>query len=328
MNDQLLRGFAGLPGACFRRPALLAALLLGGGQAGAGNGPPPQLQVPELLEVSGLAASLRSPGWFWVHNDSGNPPRLYAIDVQGRLRQTVNLRAENRDWEDIAAFAWHGEPWLAVADTGDNLHWYRQSRILLLTEPLPVPEPSSIGVARRIVFDYPDGRPDVEAMAVDAQAGQILLLEKIRPPARLYALDLEGPEQQQAQLLGEMPDWWPEPPTPVETIGDSRYRGAATAMDLSRDDLHLAVLTGTHWMVFSRSPGESWSQALQRRPCSGRIRQPGQPRWRTIFEALAWDAQDRLWISGEAPEPPLLSVYPAPLCAAGGAASASPPSGD
>lgn len=273
-------------------------------------GPTPRVQLAELSEISGLAASLRTPGWFWVHNDSGNPARLYALDEQARLRQIVEVRAENRDWEDIAAFRWHDEPWLAIADTGANFALRRRSVILLLREPVPVPEPSSIGVARRIVFDYPQGMRDVEAMAVDAAAGQILLLEKIRPPAVLYALDLNGPQQQRAQPIATLPDWWPEPPTPVETVGDRRYRGAATAMDLSADGRRLAVLTSTHWMVFRRVPGESWNTVLQRRPQIGRLRTHAEPLRSTIFEAICWDAQGRLHISGEDAAAPLLTVDP------------------
>ena len=38
-----------------------------------------------ITESSGLAASLLHPGVLWTHNDSGNPPRIYAIDPDGSL---------------------------------------------------------------------------------------------------------------------------------------------------------------------------------------------------------------------------------------------------
>jgi hypothetical protein len=38
--------------------------------------------VPELSEGSGVAASLRSPGRLWAHNDSGEPV-LVALDPKG-----------------------------------------------------------------------------------------------------------------------------------------------------------------------------------------------------------------------------------------------------
>ena len=38
---------------------------------------------PELRESSGLAVSRTQPGVLWSHNDSGDAPTLYAIDVKG-----------------------------------------------------------------------------------------------------------------------------------------------------------------------------------------------------------------------------------------------------
>jgi len=111
-------------------------------------------------------------------------------------------------------------------------------------------------------------------------------------------------------VLATLPDWWPEPDTPVETIGDRRYRGAPTAMDLSADGRRLAILTSTHWMVFDRQPHESWNAALQRQPRIGRVRSQEQPWRRTIFEALGWGADGQLRISGERLPAALLHVHP------------------
>ena len=45
-----------------------------------------------LIEVSGIAASRRVAGRWWVHNDSGDGPYLYAIDASGALQGVVALR--------------------------------------------------------------------------------------------------------------------------------------------------------------------------------------------------------------------------------------------
>ena len=59
---------------------------------------------PELRESSGLAVSRMQPGVLWSHNDSGDAPTLYAIDVKGHLLATVAVaNVVARDWEDIAA---------------------------------------------------------------------------------------------------------------------------------------------------------------------------------------------------------------------------------
>ena len=39
----------------------------------------------ELQESSGLAISRTQPGVLWSHNDSGDGPTLYAIDMSGKL---------------------------------------------------------------------------------------------------------------------------------------------------------------------------------------------------------------------------------------------------
>ncbi|HNT88181.1 MAG TPA: WD40 repeat domain-containing protein, partial [Candidatus Hydrogenedentes bacterium] len=40
-------------------------------------------QWPALTEISGLLDSRQNPGVFWVHNDSGDAPRLYALSHTG-----------------------------------------------------------------------------------------------------------------------------------------------------------------------------------------------------------------------------------------------------
>lgn len=271
----------------------------------------PRVVDPDIAELSGCARSRLNPQRLWVHNDSGNPARLFAIDPQGRVQQRVDIDdAEARDWEDIASFRWHGAPYLAIADTGDNFSLRAQVEVLLLPEP---PSGASRAFPQRTIrFRYPDGAHDVEALAIDVAAGDILLLEKQRPPARLYRLALNGPEQQLAQPVATLPDWWSEPPTPVETIGAQHYRGAVSAMDLSDDGRHLAMLTSTHWMVFTREPGESWQQALARAPQIARIPRPAAPP-QTIYEALCWADDGGLWISGERLPSPLLYIAPGAL---------------
>jgi hypothetical protein len=44
---------------------------------------------PPLNELSGIARSRAYPGVWWVHNDSGDEPRLFAIDAEGRVVMPV-----------------------------------------------------------------------------------------------------------------------------------------------------------------------------------------------------------------------------------------------
>src|SRR5512134_1710243 len=81
--------------------------------------------LPDVLrESSGLALSKTQPGVIWSHNDSGDTPTLYAIDLKARLLATVMVdNAVAQDWEDIAAGPCplgEGGSCLYIADTGNN----------------------------------------------------------------------------------------------------------------------------------------------------------------------------------------------------------------
>ena len=87
-----------------------------------------QLGDTRLHEISGIAASHRHPGRYWLHNDSGDGAFLYAIDAQGALQGVVQIDGVIAvDWEDVASFERNGKAYLMVADCGDNLGLYRPS---------------------------------------------------------------------------------------------------------------------------------------------------------------------------------------------------------
>src|SRR5262249_42704530 len=68
-------------------------------------------------EASGIVKSRRHSGIFWVHNDSGNAPLLFAVRADGRVVRRFRLAIPNLDWEDIATDD-HGH--LYLGDIGNN----------------------------------------------------------------------------------------------------------------------------------------------------------------------------------------------------------------
>lgn len=90
-----------------------------------------------ISESSGVAASRRTDGVFWTHNDSGGGARLYAFDRQGNQRGAWQVTgATNRDWEDIAAtINANGDAQLYIADIGDNLRRRNEIIVYRVTEP-------------------------------------------------------------------------------------------------------------------------------------------------------------------------------------------------
>ena len=132
----------------------------------------------ELRESSGLAISRTQPGILWSHNDSGDGPNLYAVDMSGKLLAKFRMaNALARDWEDIAAGPCPDEmaktappksECLYIADTGDNDQVRPEVTIYIVVEPR-VGDPGAQArplTARSFHYRYPDKPTDAEALAV------------------------------------------------------------------------------------------------------------------------------------------------------------------
>jgi hypothetical protein len=137
-----------------------------------------------ISESSGVAPSRRTPGLLWTHDDSGEPPYLFATDTTGAARGTFSVTgARNLDWEDIALGPCGRGECLYLADTGDNSE--RRSAVVLyrVLEPsLPDRRPKQVrptAPAQAVTFRYPDGPHDVEAMWVTPN-GDVHLVSKGR----------------------------------------------------------------------------------------------------------------------------------------------------
>lgn len=269
-----------LAGLAFRTAAA-ADVAAAGGFARLGT-----VENAALPELSGLAPSHREAGVFWAINDSGNDAALVAIDPQLRVTAVVAVEgAVNVDWEDLASYTERdGQPWLLIADTGDNFSLRAESSLIL------VPEPGAGAVrirpARTLRFQYEDGPRDCEAVAVDAPGRRVLLADKGRVPVGLYELSLDAAEGvlQTARRIASFPELVPTAPPRVQTLGSRLSRGTATAMDVSADGQRLLVLTYLSATLFERAPGQSWSEALAHPRFSERVpREPG-------FESMAFDA--------------------------------------
>jgi len=225
-----------------------------------------RLENRDIDEASGLARSQRAANRFWVLNDSGKP-RLYAIDGRGAALGRVSVDgAKLSDWEDIASFGLGGVPYLLIADVGDNEANRKDVRLYFVEEPEP--EDDEVAVEWEFDFTYPGGPRDAEAVAVDEQAGRVLVLSKREIPAVLYSLPLRPedsgrqlampvatpllpqPDRQDVAFAPKIKSWWWQP----------------TGMDVSPDGTGLVILTYRGVFYYLRRAGESWSDAVQRKP--------------------------------------------------------------
>ena len=261
----------------------------------------------QLDEISGLAASHVHEDVLWVINDGGNPAELYAINRRGRVLARYDVRgARNIDWEDLASFTLQGRHYLLVADTGDNAGKRKDIVLHVFEEPARL-DGGELKPAWTIRARWPDGPRDCEAVAVDAAAGQVLLVSKKRNPPDLFALQLARSRGvREARRIGRLAG---VPLASAELRRNdprlARLFPQVTAADLSPDGSTLAVLTYGSVLFYRRTPGENWSAAVARMPEAHDV--PLIPQ----AEALAWSAGGAgLYATGEFKPAPLFYLSP------------------
>ena len=278
-----------------RKPlAAVAALALCGALAGQST---PQvrpidsafLAAPRLTESSGVAPSSVIPGVFWTHNDSGNEPRLYAIDSAGRDLGLVRvLGATARDWEDLAAGPCVVAPGvcLYIADIGDNRARRSSVVVYRVREPQPPRGPwDTLRVARALdslTLRFPDRPHDAEAFAVTCSGTALLVTKDRFGPAVLFRTTV-GPGLA---------------PRTLDRVGALAIRTSvltgrqATGAAVSPDCRLLVVRTYVSLHLF-RLRGDSLPEPLG--PPGGVTIPEVEPQG----EAVAFDGPDRLVLTSE-----------------------------
>ena len=259
---------------------------------------------PQLDEMSGIVASTYKD-IYWVHNDSGDSPRIFAIKVDGNvvLPSLVKVLSPDRSsdrWEGYAIDnAWH-QDWediaiadgkLFIADVGNNNNARRDLGVYVVNEP----NPNYIHKTRAAKFlpirypdqlQYPAKRWHFDCEAVFTFEGKLYFLTKHRqsgkplawePGTKLYRLDTHHTGQDN-----------------VLTLVD-RHSGItlATGADVSPDSDRLAVLTYARLWVFERPLNEDkWLRSNARVLDLDRnlVQQN---------EAVVWESNDSLLITNE-----------------------------
>lgn len=261
----------------------------------------------QIREASGIAASHRNPGVYYLHNDSGDSARIFAIDERGRDLGTFHLKgAVANDWEDIAVGPAHGLPgtFIYVADMGDNKH----RRKWVVVYRVPEPEVSSGGTDAPIVLpgvvalrmQYPDGvSHNAEALLIDPQTADLYIVTKEkRKPAKVFRYaaphrpdELAILEEVASLQLGSLL----LPASEIVTGGD---------ISLERNQ----ILLRTYALVYlwQRKPGQSIAQAMSQTPCV--VRQRREPQG----ESIAWrlDESGYITVSEKSHQPIYLFARP------------------
>jgi hypothetical protein len=190
-----------------------------------------------LEELSGLVVSRKNPGVLWAHEDSGNPAQLVALDTAGSTLATIDVAAENVDWEDLAV-APCGDDWcLWIGDIGDLGAGREDFALLRVPEPDLATWAGDTLVPEVFPFRYPDTPQDAEGLAIFADGTPLVVTKRSDATAGLYALH-DG-----ESLLEHLAD--------VATGSPSEDLSArATAADLDPSGTRLLVRAYLHLREF------------------------------------------------------------------------------
>lgn len=222
----------------------------------------------QLGEVSGLAHASNGTGLLWMHNDSGDQPRLFLVQSSGKSLQEVALAgAEHRDWEDLCRLSWQDKPHLLVGDVGDNSARRETCQLYLFPEPASPPTEENrpleqiSATPRRIEFRYADGPRNCEALGFDSESKLLLMIEKLAgnapaaTQAGVYGLDLQPLEESSTVPKSS--------PLVAQRIGEVPWRNV-TALDIAAEGRRMFVRTYFEGYLLERKPEESWSTRLAR----------------------------------------------------------------
>ena len=168
------------------------------------------LDHDDLLEASGLDASLQNKEHFWSHNDSGGDPAVYLIDRKGKVKLKVLLEGiKNRDWEELVSVQHDDGAYLYIAEIGDNRGRYRDVSLLRIREPLLKADNQFVIPSEEIeqmTFTYEDGPRDAEAIFYDYATEEFVLITKREEEAMVYTFRFESGGSKEILSRGKVPD--------------------------------------------------------------------------------------------------------------------------
>jgi hypothetical protein len=233
--------------------ATAAALCAGGAPQQVGT-----VTDPQLTEVSGVVQSRAHTDVLWVHNDSGDSARVFAIDRSGAtLRQYPLDGATAVDWEDVAL---DGST-LYLADIGDNAKARADIVVYSVAEPDPATVTGALhATAQHLV--YPDGAHDAETLLADPTTHDLFVVTK----------ELSGKSAVYRHTTGTTL-------VKVATL-DLGVAQLVTGGDIAADGSAIVLRTYGAVFVWSRHGSESVGAAFGRAPCPAPV--PGQQQGEAI----------------------------------------------
>jgi hypothetical protein len=242
----------------------------------AGLGPPLEplgrFDHQRIPESSGIVKSRRYPGIYWVHNDSGNPPLLFAVRADGQIVRQFRLDVPNIDWEDITI---DDEGHLYIGDIGNNTRSLPIRVIYRIDEPDPAfSQERPLAVSSMTFYALPsENRFDAESLIVEGETATLVAKYLDGREAELFSVPLVPPSPllrpARPRSIGRLPG----------------FTEPATGAALSQDRMLLAVCSEKVTRIYRRGDATPWRLIAE-------VRYEPAP-----VEGISWDGRDLILVA-------------------------------
>jgi hypothetical protein len=223
------------------------------------------LPIKAMNEISGIAASGINKDLYYIHNDSGDTSRFFAILPTGELKSTIYFKGDPRerfgvhDFEDIAVGPGpvEGKSYVYAGDIGDNYAIRNYITVYRVEEKEAWAKDSiSTGDAVPIHLRYPDGPKDAETLMVDPIEKLIYIVSKRQDSVTVYTSPLNYKANDTLVLTKRCKLFF---------AGYKLFKWI-TAGDISKDGQQVLIKSYTNVYYWKRQNNESIWKTVQRPP--------------------------------------------------------------
>lgn len=217
-------------------------------------------------ETSGIAASANHENIFYIHNDSGDTSRFFAITPDGKLKGTFKYASTGggqygvRDCEDIAVGPGPeaGKSYVYMGDIGDNGSGYPFVTIYRIAEPeIPADVNNAASLQSTALYiKYPDAPKDAETLMIDPVEKLLYIVTKRNSSVGVYTAPLNFNAGDTVTLTKRC---------------DLHFRGLQpfkwiVSGDISKDGTQVILKSYSRIFYWKREGNEPIWQTLQRKP--------------------------------------------------------------
>ncbi|HEX3387356.1 MAG TPA: hypothetical protein VHS53_19305, partial [Mucilaginibacter sp.] len=215
-------------------------------------------------EISGIAASTLDSTLFYVHNDSGDTSRIFAINPQGQIKRIIYFKGDPKlplgvaDCEDIAIGPGpdKGKSYIYMGDIGDNGAGRRYITVYRIQEQKSWKDSVVHAEALPIHFKYPDGARDAETLMIDPIEKLIYIVSKRTDSVNVYTSPLNFRPNDTLMLNRRCKLYF----------GGFKPFKWITAGDISRDGQQILLKSYDKVYYWKRLKNEPVWKAMQRKP--------------------------------------------------------------